>query len=220
MVNVTKVGLGANGQDKGGGRHPSRVVARGALLARVSNSDDNYVPGDGQRQGERGTCGHATMPDRGSCDQRDRDRDPGVPGKARDLAVHPGATKGDCTCKTQGDQSPGESAKHSTSGDAHVRVRVRASETNNDMAQPSRILDAAKPDEALRILQEQHAAPYEDRQEKRSRQKTCGSAGRRHAGGVAEQERAEAGAFVLMNLFSYRRSAFHVEDYSTLIGAR
>ena len=25
---------------------------------------------------------------------------------------------------------------------------------------------------------------------------------------------------VLMNLFSYRRSAFHVEDYSTLIGAR
>ena len=30
------------------------------------------------------------------------------------------------------------------------------------------------------------------------------------------------GMFVLMNLlvFSYRRSAFHVEDYSTLVGAR
>ena len=30
----------------------------------------------------------------------------------------------------------------------------------------------------------------------------------------------EARPIVLMNLFSYRRSAFHVEDYSTLIGAK
>ena len=32
--------------------------------------------------------------------------------------------------------------------------------------------------------------------------------------------RARASAFVLMNLYGYRRSDFHVEEYSTLIGAR
>ena len=41
-----------------------------------------------------------------------------------------------------------------------------------------------------------------------------------HGAHAHAHARAGVAAFVLMNLFSCRRSAVHVEDYSTLIGAR
>ena len=107
----------------------------------MSDTDNNHVPGDGQRQGECGACRNATMPNRESCNQRDCDRDPRLPLEVHvpRVVIHSGATKEDCARQPQGDQTPGEVVEHSASGSANVRVRVRVSKTNNDMAQPSRM---------------------------------------------------------------------------------
>ena len=75
-------------------------------------------------------------------------------------------------------------------------VRIRVAKPDNYMAQPSRILEAAKPHEALPTLQKQHAAPYEDivrRSDQDKRPAAQLESGGLNIGGVTEQDRAAAG---------------------------
>ena len=133
------------------------------------------------------------MPDCEQSTPGDRFGHPALPGPVPVVELYPGESEGGCPGNTQRDHAPQKEAEDKADRGAHVLLRLQVAKANVDMDEPGKPLEAAQPDAVLQALPGQHEAPYEDRQARRQRQKTCGAAGGIHAGGVAEQDRPAAG---------------------------